>query len=88
MQNNSGVAGVILTIVPSCGRRECTGQIGLFFAQILNVSYSFDPRYTVFLNVNNIFANPLTSTYVYYAPRTVDNDGWQQHVKFGSNGRL
>jgi iron complex outermembrane receptor protein len=53
-----------------------------------SVSYQFNPRLTLFMNVNNVFAQQMVGSYVYHPSRTRNKDGWQQHIKFGVSGRL
>lgn len=54
----------------------------------LSISYSFNPRLTVFLNVNNVFDSRQGGTYQFIPVRDRHNEAWQQHIKFGVSGRF
>lgn len=54
----------------------------------LSISYSFSPRLTIYLNVNNVFDSRQGGTYVFIPVRDRHNEAWQQHIKFGVSGRF
>lgn len=54
----------------------------------LNASYTFSPRWSVFLDVVNVFDSPLVHSYIYHPSRPRSADGWKPLFKFGVSGRL